>query len=38
MINNNNIIYKMFIQGDPSAVPFFQGSLFTNLLLKIKVS
>ena len=32
------IIYKMFIQGAPSAMPFFQGSLFTNLLLKIKVS
>ena len=29
------IIYKMFIQGAPSAMPFFQGSLFTNLLLKI---
>ena len=36
--DNNIIIYKMFIQGAPSAMPFFQGSLFTNLLLKIKVS
>ena len=32
------IIYKMFIQGAPSAMPFFQGSLFTNLILKIKVT